>query len=118
MPLATPTQQSTTPSESTCTDALLLRNYEGASPVTIKLTVSDDDQPVSDDSQPVHETTVTLDPLTIESIDLPVAPGEYRVTATTAASDAVATCDLGDAPTALAFVEAGNGIVSVVDEAY
>ena len=110
MPLATPTQQSTTP-EATCTDALLFRNYEGANPVTVDVTVSDD-------GQPVCETTVTLDPLTIESVDLPVAPGEYRVTATTADSAAAATCDLGDAPTALAFVEAGNGIVSVVDEAY
>ena len=109
MPLATPTQQSTTPA--TCTDALLLRNYEGASSVTI-------DVIVSDDGQALCETTVTLEPLTIESIDLPVAPGEYRVTATTADSDATATCELGDAPTALAFVEAGNGIVSVVDEAY
>jgi len=111
MPLATPTQQSTTPPEATCTDALLLRNYEGANPVTVDITVSDD-------GQPVCETTVTLDPLTIETVDLPVTPGEYRVTATTADSAAAATCDLGDAPTALAFVEAGNGIVSVVDEAY
>jgi len=111
MPLATPTQQSTTSPDATCTDALLLRNYEGASPVTIDIAVGDD-------SQPVCETTVTLDPLTIERVDLPVAPGEYRVTATTADSDATATCDLGDAPTALAFVETGNGIVSVVNEAY
>lgn len=111
MPLAPPTQRSTTPSEAVCTDALLLRNYEGASPVTIDIAISDD-------GQPVCETTVTLEPLTIESIDLPVAPGEYRLTAATADSDATAICELGDAPTALAFVEAGNGIVSVVDEVY
>jgi len=111
MSLTPPTQQPTTPADTTCTDALLLRNYEGASPVTIDVTVSDD-------GQPVCETTVTLEPLTIESVDLPVAPGEYRVTALIDESQAAATCTLGDEPTALAFVEAGNGVVSVVDEAY
>jgi len=111
MPLASPTQQSPTPDESTCTDALLLRNYEGASSVSI-------DVVVSDDSQKVCERTVTLDPLTIESVDLPVASGEYHVTAATDDARATATCALGDEPTALAFVEAGNGVVSVVDKAY
>lgn len=111
MPLTSQTQQSPTAPEQTCTDALLLRNYEGATAVSI-------DVVVSDDGQPVHETTVTLDPLTIESVDLPIAPGEYCVTALIDESQAAATCTLGDEPTALAFVEAGNGVVSVVDEAY
>jgi hypothetical protein len=111
MPLTSQTQQSPTAPEQTCTDALLLRNYEGATAVSI-------DVAVSDDGQPVHETTVTLDPLTIESVDLPIAPGEYCVTALIDESQAAATCTLGDEPTALAFVEAGNGVVSVVDEAY
>lgn len=73
---------------------------------------------VSEASQPVCQRTITLDPLTIESVDLPVAPGEYRVTAATGNSEAAATCTLGDKPTELAFVEAGNGVVSVVNEAY
>ena len=111
MPLASQTQQSPNAPEQTCTDALLLRNYEGATAVSIDIVVSDD-------GQPVHETTVTLDPLTIESVDLPIAPGEYCVTALIDESQAAATCKLGDEPTALAFVEAGNGVVSVVDEAY
>ena len=111
MPLASPPQESTTPPEQCCTDALLLRNYEGAQTVTVDVTISDD-------GTPVHETTVTLEPLTIESLDLPIAPGDYRVQAATGGSDAAATCTLGTAPTELAFVEAGNGIVSVVGEAY
>lgn len=111
MPLASQTQQSSTTPDPTCTDALLLRNYEGATAVSI-------DVVVSDDGQPIHETTITLDPLTIESVDLPVAPGEYRVTAVIDQSQAATTCTLGDEPTALAFIEAGNGVVSVVDEAY
>jgi len=111
MPLASPTQQSATSPEPTCSDALCLRNYEGAGSVSIDVTLSED-------GQPVHETTVTLDPLTIESVDLPVAPGEYHVTATTDDAHDTAICALGDEPTALAFVEAGNGVVSVVDEAY
>jgi hypothetical protein len=111
MPLASPPQESTTAPDQTCTDALLLRNYEGAQPVTVDVTISDD-------GTPVHETTVTLDPLTLKSIDLPIAPGDYRVQAATDDNDAASICTLGTAPTELAFVEAGNGIVSVVGEAY
>ena len=111
MPLASPPQESTTPPEQTCADALLLRNYEGAQTVTVDVTISDD-------GTPVHETTVTLDPLTLKSIDLPIAPGDYRVQAATDDNAAASVCTLGTAPTELAFVEAGNGIVSVVGEAY
>ena len=111
MPLASPPKQSATSHEPTCTNALCLRNYEGASSVTIDVTLSQD-------GQPVHEMTVTLDPLTIESVDVPVAPGDYHVQAATDDNAAASVCTLGTAPTELAFVEAGNGIVSVVGEAY
>lgn len=111
MPLASSSQQSTTTPEQTCANALLLRNYDGANRVTIEVTISDE-------GHPVHETTVTLDPLTIDSVDLPIAPGDYQLRVATTDSDDAATCTLGDSPTALAFVEAGNGIVSVVGEAY
>ena len=111
MPLASPPQESTTTPDQLCTNALLLRNYEGAQPVTITVTISDD-------GTTVYETTVTLEPLSLKSLDVPVAPGDYRVQAATDDSDTAATCTLGTAPTELAFVEAGNGIVSVVGEAY
>jgi len=110
MPLASPRNEPTTSPEQRCTDALLLRNYEGAQRVTVDVTISDENT--------VYETTVSLDPLTIKSIDLPIAPGDYRVQAATDGNAAASICTLGTAPTELAFVEAGNGIVSVVGEAH
>ena len=111
MPLASPRNEPTTSPEQRCTDALLLRNYEGAQTVAVDVTITDE-------HTTVYETTVSLDPLTIKSIDLPIAPGDYRVQAATDGNAAASVCTLGTAPTELAFVEAGNGIVSVVGEAY
>ncbi len=106
--------QSTAPESTESTDrtsdALVLRNHGHDDAVTLTLTIE------TLDGTTVFEERYRLSPLTTRVLDVPVAPGTYRVAATIDTKrpqDGV--CALGDSPTRAACVETGNGVVSVVD---
>jgi hypothetical protein len=109
---ATPPQQSDdTPASSE--DALLLRNYDSDTAADITVTFEDPN------GSTVHRTTYRITPLTTRSVDVPVAAGEYRVSANMGSESSVAAaCRIGDEPLELASVEIGNGVVSVVSQAH
>lgn len=109
---ATPPQQSdeTHPS---CEDALLLRNYDSDAAANITVTFEEPN------GHSVYRNTYRITPLSTRSVDVPVAAGEYRVSAKTDSdSSGTAACRIGDGPLELASVEIGNGVVSVVSQAH
>jgi len=100
-PIRVPTQKSS--------EALFMRNYDAASTAELSVELE------TPEGSTVFEETYRVDSQATEIVDLPVSPGSYEVTvrlnSTTSDSD---TCCIGDDPTELAYVETGNGVVSVV----
>jgi hypothetical protein len=101
-PTPTTSQQST--------EALFIRNYDANSAADLTVAVEDLE------GNTVFEEAYHVEPLITEIVDLPLSPGGYKVTVTldSTASDSD-VCRIGDDPTALASVETGNGVVSVVN---
>lgn len=90
-------------------EALFMRNYDTASTADLRVEFK------TPEGSTVFEETYRVGSQATEIVDLPVSPGSYEVTvrlnSTTSDSD---TCRIGDDPTELAYVETGNGVVSVV----
>ena len=97
-------------SDQQTSEALFIRNYDSSN--TADLTVQFNDN----DGNTIFGDRYQIDPLITKLIDIPLSPGGYRVTVLldTGTSDS-AVCHITDDPTALAAVETGNGVVSVVD---
>lgn len=96
-----------------CEDALLLRNYDSDAAADITVTFEEPN------GHSVYRNTYRISPLSTRSVDIPVAAGEYRVSAKTGSDSSVtAACRIGDGPLELASVEIGNGVVSVVSQAH
>jgi hypothetical protein len=89
-------------------ERLVLRSYDGAETqrVTVRLRAGDD---------VVAERSYALPPLSVTSVRLRLDRGVYRVDARLDGASDDAECLLGDAPTETAFVEIGNGLVSVAE---
>jgi hypothetical protein len=90
-------------------ETIVLRSYDGSRTrtATVRLLAGDDT---------VFERTYRLPPLSVVSVHLRLDRGVYRVDARLDADHAdSAECLLGSAPTETAFVEVGNGLVSVAE---
>jgi len=92
------------------TEGLFIRNYDANN--AAELTVEIEDL----DGATVFEEEYHIDALITEVADLPLSPAPYQVTVSldSGAFDSD-VCRIGDDPTELAYVETGNGVVSVVN---
>jgi len=94
------------------TDGLVVRNYDANRAADLTVEIADLD------GTTVLEAEYHVEPLVTEVVDLPLSSGTYRVTATLEGSATDSDhCHIGDEPTELAYVETGNGVVSVADGA-
>jgi hypothetical protein len=99
-----------TAGDTTCENALLLRNYDDTEAAVLTVTVADPNDEI------VHTETYTVGPLITRTVDLPLADGVYSVSARTGLkSSTCPRCWLSDEPTEIAAVETGNGVISVVE---
>ncbi|MFB6292881.1 MAG: hypothetical protein ABEH60_01290 [Halonotius sp.] len=92
------------------TEGLFIRNYDANRAADLTVEIEDLD------GNTVFEEAYHIEPLITEVVDLPLSPDPYQVTVSldSAASDSD-VCRIGDDPTELAYVETGNGVVSVVN---
>ncbi len=110
MQLTYPPETHTTDTQRHATSGLVLRNYNHTTKVGLTLTITDGTGEV------IVEDQHMLKPLTTVVPTLHLPAGEYQITATiddTAAT--TETCTLGESVQKTAYVETGNGVVSIVD---
>ncbi|ESS09637.1 MAG: hypothetical protein A07HN63_00442 [uncultured archaeon A07HN63] len=96
--------------EQQSTEGLFIRNYDANRAADLTVEIEDLD------GNTVFDEEYHIEPLITEVVDLPLSPDAYQVTVSldSAVSDSD-VCRIGDDPTELAYVETGNGVISVVN---